>query len=70
MRLAQTKCDNLKVKVEAVLQDEALGEAAVLLHVVGQGVVPVGSLSLRQKDRVVEADELVAYRRWLVMLIR
>ena len=35
-----------------------LGEAAVLLQLVGDGEVPVSMFSLSQEDRVVEEDRL------------
>ena len=46
-------CDhvtNLEVKVEALLQPEPLGEDVVLLHVVGESVVPVCRLALGEED--------------------
>ena len=45
---------------EARLDVGALGEALVLLHVVGEGVVAVGHLLLRQEDWIVETHEAVA----------
>ena len=50
-----TSVTYLKVEIQAVLECEPLGEALVLLHVVGEGVVPVGSLPLAQKHGIVEA---------------
>ena len=45
---------------EARLDVGSLGEALVLLHVVGEGVVAVGHLLLRQEDWIVETHEAVA----------
>ena len=41
---------DLEVEVEAFLQPEPFGEDVVLLHVVGQSVVPVCSLALGEED--------------------
>ena len=40
----------LEVKVEAFLQPEPFWEDVVFLHVVGQSVVAVGGLALREED--------------------
>ena len=41
---------DLEVEVEAFLQPEPLGEDVVLLHVVGECVVPVCRLALGEED--------------------
>jgi hypothetical protein len=51
---------DLEVEVHGVLEVGGRREALVLAHEVGHREVAVGGLALRQKDRVVEADILVA----------
>ena len=56
-----TRKPHLEVEVQTLLKSEALWKAFVLLHVVGQGEVPVRGVLLRQEHRVVEAErELMA----------
>ena len=57
--LREKKTD-LEVKVQAFLHPESLWENVLLFHVVGQGVVAVSCLALREEDGVVEAQELAA----------
>ena len=51
-----TRKPHLEVEVQTLLKSEALWKAFVLLHVVGQGEVPVRGVLLRQEHRVVEAE--------------
>ena len=53
-------CAHLAVELEDLVDVRAGGEAAVLAHEVGERVVAVGHVALRQEGRVVEAHVLPA----------
>ena len=53
-------CAHLAVELEDLVDIRAGGEAAVLAHEVGERVVAVGHVALRQEGRVVEAHVLPA----------
>ena len=60
LRSMLTTLKYLIPEVHTVLDVDPFWEALVLLHVVGQGVVPVGHFPLGQEDGVVEPHLLAA----------
>ena len=46
----------LEVEIETILEDKSLGKTLVLLHVVGQRIVPVRRLLLREEHRIIAAE--------------
>ena len=56
---------HLEVKVQCFLQIEAWGEAFVLLHKVSKGKVPVCSVPLREKYRVIKPNIILSARHFV-----
>ena len=50
----------LEVKVHTFLHPQPLGKAALLFHIIGQRVISISRLTLREEDVVVEAQVLAA----------